>query len=73
MGSQDSLDLATQFLDRHGLETVLVTWDQSFETWNYYQVRGQPVVILVDPQGVPLGQWRGLTQEAADLVESFEA
>ncbi|MEM7275228.1 MAG: hypothetical protein AAF547_19275 [Actinomycetota bacterium] len=71
MGSQDSIELAQQFLDRHQVNTPLMTWDSSFETWRYYQVRGQPTVILVDPQGTPIGQWFGLTQEAADLVESY--
>lgn len=73
MGTQDSADLAGQFLDRHTLENVFMTWDESFQTWEYYQVRGQPTVILVDPQGTPLGQWWGLTQEAATMVEEFGA
>lgn len=73
MGTQDSLDLASQFLERHALDNVLLTWDESFQTWQYYQVRGQPTVILVDPQGTPLGQWYGLTQEAAMLVEQYGA
>jgi len=71
MGTQDSLDLATQFLERHTLSNVLMTWDESFQTWDYYQVRGQPTVILVEPDGNPLGQWWGLTEEAATLVEEY--
>lgn len=71
MGSQDSSDLAQQFLDRHQLTTLLMTWDASFATWEYYQVRSQPTVILVDPDGLPMGQWFGLTEEAAAMVEAF--
>lgn len=71
MGTQDSLGLAEQFVERHEVTTPLMTWDASFETWNHYQVRGQPVVILLDENGGFLGQWFGLTREAAELVESY--
>ncbi len=71
MGTQDSFGLAEDFLSRHTVNTPLMTWDQTFETWDYYDVRGQPVVILLDESGNPLGQWYGLTREAADLVENY--
>ena len=73
MGSQDSLSLAQSFVERHETVTPLMTWDASFETWFHYDVRGQPFVILVDPSGETLGEWRGLTQEMVDLVEAYEA
>ncbi len=73
MGTQDSIGLAEQFVERHETVTPLMTWDQSFETWAYYEVRGQPTTILVDPAGQPLGQWFGLTQEMVDLVEAYGA
>lgn len=71
MGTQDSFGLAEDFLARNELSTPLMTWDETFETWAHYDVRGQPVVILLDPAGQMLGQWYGLTREAADLVENF--
>ena len=48
-----------------------MTWTESFDSWQYYQVRGTPSVILVDPQGQPMGQWFGLTQEMVTMVEEF--
>ena len=71
MGTQDSFGLAEEFVARHGSATPLMTWDETFQTWDYYQVRGQPVVILLDPAGKPLGQWYGLTQEMVDMVEAY--
>lgn len=71
MGAQDSLGLAEDFLLRNELETPLMTWTESFDSWQYYQVRGTPSVILVDPQGQPMGQWFGLTQEMVTMVEEF--
>ncbi len=71
MGTQDSLGLAEDFIARNQVSTPLMTWDESFSTWQYYQVRGQPSTILVDPSGEPLGQWFGLTQEMVTMVENF--
>jgi hypothetical protein len=71
MGTQDDLALAQTFVDRHGTATPLMTWDQTFETWDHYEVRGQPTTILVDPAGEVLGRWFGLTREMIDLVEDF--
>lgn len=70
MGAQDDLDFAERFLERTGVSTPLMTWDASFETWAYYQVRGQPVTILLDPNGNPLGQWFGLSSEIVDLIDA---
>ncbi len=71
MGTQDSFGLAEQFVARTGTETPLMTWDETFATWDFYQVRGQPTAILLDPAGMPLGQWFGLTQEMVTLVENY--
>lgn len=71
MGTQDSFGLAEEFLARHQVSTPLMTWDESFLTWDHYDVRGQPQVILLDENGGKLGQWFGLTREAADIVENY--
>ncbi len=59
MGTQDSLDEAGDFVRDTGTTSFLMTWDQSFETWQYYGVRGQPNAILVSSSGEPLLQWAG--------------
>ena len=63
LGTQDSLQLAEEFVDRNGTSTPLMTWDATFETWNHYEVRGQPTLILVDQGGQPLGTWHSLSDE----------
>jgi len=73
MGTQDSLDLAQQFVERHATMTPLMTWDSTFETWIHYGVGGQPFTILVDPSGERLGEWFGLSQEMVDIVDQYGA
>lgn len=59
LGTQDSLEMAEEFRSTTGTESVLMTWDASFETWAYYGIRSQPNAILVSATGEPLGAWRG--------------
>ena len=47
-----------------------MTWDETFQTWEHYEVRRQPTVVLVDAAGETLGQWSGLSQDMVDLVEA---
>lgn len=70
MGTQDSFELAEDFVDRNGTATPLMTWDETFQTWDYYEVRGQPTLILVDRAGLPLGTWNFLSDELVQLVEA---
>lgn len=59
MGAQDSLDQASGFLEDTGVATPLMVWDTGFDSWSYYDVRGQPIAILVDSSGMPIQGWRG--------------
>jgi len=59
MGSQDNLELAGDFLAVTGVETPLMLWDRGFDSWAYYGVTGQPIAILVEPDGTPIQGWRG--------------
>ena len=59
MGAQDSFDYAQEFRQTTGTESFLMIWDESFTTWEYYGVRGQPTAILVDPTGEPIEAWLG--------------
>ncbi len=60
MGAQDSFSLAQDFVARTGTASFPMVWDESFDTWRYYQVTGQPTAILVDAQGQPIQGWRGI-------------
>lgn len=70
MGAQDSLGQAQEFVASTGTATPLMIWDQSFASWDYYGVRGQPTAILVDPTGNPIQGWAGPfdQQEVLDLI-----
>jgi len=70
MGSQDSLDQASDFLEATGVETPLMLWDSGFDSWTYYGVTGQPTAILVDSDGNPIQGWRGTfdTDEVLELA-----
>lgn len=71
LGTQDSFEEAEQFRDRHSTVTPLMVWDESFETWEFYDVRSQPVAILLDSDGNELGRWRGLPEEVTEMVASL--
>ena len=73
MGTQDSFALAEDFVARNGTTTPLMTWDETFLTWDHYQVRGQPFILLLDEVGQPLGAWTGLSDELVDLVTNYGA
>ena len=59
MGAQDSLGLAESFLAETGATTPLMIWDESFASWSYYGITGQPTAVLVKPDGEPVTGWRG--------------
>lgn len=69
MGTQDGFELAEDFVARNGTTTPLMTWDETFATWEHYGVRGQPWLILLDRLGEPLGAWPSLDDELVGLIE----
>jgi hypothetical protein len=73
MGAQDSLALAEDFVESTGTTGFTMIWDESFDTWRYYQVTGQPTAILVDQDGTPVQGWRGIfpPDEVLDLLSEL--
>lgn len=59
MGAQDDFAFAQEFRTSTGAESFLMIWDESFTSWQYYGVRGQPSAILVDASGEPVQGWTG--------------
>lgn len=59
MGAQDDFAFAQEFRTSTGTESFLMIWDESFTSWQYYGVRGQPTAILVDAAGNPIEGWIG--------------
>ena len=73
MGAQDSLAQAEDFVESTGTTGFTMIWDESFDTWRYYQVTGQPTAILVDREGTPVQGWRGIfpPDEVLDLLSDL--
>ncbi len=70
LGTQDSFGEAQEFRDRHGI-TFTMVWDESFQTWQAFEVSAQPAAVLVSAAGEPLGRWSGMFSE--DEVLSLAA
>ena len=73
MGAQDSLEQAGEFLEITGVVTPLMIWDESFITWSYYGITGQPTAILVAADGQPIAGWLGRFDEEEVLRLAAEA
>ena len=73
MGAQDSLEQAGEFLEITGVITPLMIWDESFTTWSYYGITGQPTAILVATDGQPIAGWLGRFDEEEVLRLAAEA
>ena len=71
LGAQDDLESARDFVADGGI-TFTMLWDESFESWIQLGVRGQPMAILFDADGTPLGTWSGFLDEGQilDLIEA---
>jgi len=59
MGSQDSLAQAQQFVTDNELEEFPMVWDPNFDSWTAFGVRGQPTVVLLNPDGHAVKGWLG--------------
>jgi thioredoxin-like negative regulator of GroEL len=63
LGTQDSLGEAEEFVSKYGT-TFTMLWDESFESWQAFDVRSQPTAILFAADGTPLGGWLGRFPES---------
>jgi len=59
IGTQDSLDLAEDFVDTHNLQQTRMLWDTGFESWRALSITGQPTWVLITPQGEEIQRWQG--------------
>jgi peroxiredoxin len=66
LGTQDTFGEAQDFLARHGI-TFELLWDPTFESWRALGVSSQPTAMLLGPDGVLLGTWRGRLPESEIL------
>jgi hypothetical protein len=58
LGTQGDSDEAKEFVARYGI-TFRMFWDSGFDSWDGFEVRGQPTSILVSRGGTQLKRWSG--------------
>lgn len=70
MGTQNALTDAQDFRARNGVETLRLLWDDSFDSWEHFEVTSQPAAVLLDPKdGSVIERWQGeLDQERLDEI-----
>ena len=59
VGSQDTLDAAKKFMARASIKKVIMLWDGSGNSWNYWGVSTFPSARLVDASGKLIRIWTG--------------
>jgi thiol-disulfide isomerase/thioredoxin len=59
LGTQDDLEYAKEFLADTGVETPLMLWDESFESWVTIGITAQPTWILGRGDGSFIDGWVG--------------
>ena len=68
LGTQDTLGEAEEFLDKYGMKSVTMLWDESFESWTAFNVSSQPTAILFAADGHPIQGWQGPFPESEVLA-----
>lgn len=77
VGERDT-DNIRQAILRYEIEHPVVN-DPALEMWQQYGVRAWPTVMLIDPAGKHIGEWRGegvfepFDKAIAKLIEEFDA
>jgi hypothetical protein len=58
LGTQSGYDEAKDFMSRYGI-TFRMFWDSGFDSWDGFDVWGQPTSILVSRDGTKMKRWQG--------------
>lgn len=67
LGTQDSADMARDFVERGGTHSFPVYWDETFVSWEVFGIRSQPAAAMLSPDGEVLAGWLGAFDEAEVL------
>ena len=59
IGGRDKLSNGPAFVERFGVTTPLVLFDEPMAVWNHYLIPGQPAGVLLDREGRERGRWLG--------------
>jgi thiol-disulfide isomerase/thioredoxin len=73
IGGRDDAANGPAFVERHGLRTPTVLFDEAMASWEHYGIPGQPGAILLDADGVERARWYGAfdTQLALDAAREL--
>ena len=73
IGGRDDAANGPAFVERHGLRTPTVLFDESMASWEHYAIPGQPGAVLLDTAGVERARWHGAfdTQLALDAARAL--
>jgi hypothetical protein len=51
LGTQDSFEMAQDFVAEYGTTSFPMLWDPTFDSWAHLGVAGQPAWVLMSPDG----------------------
>ena len=63
LGTQDSADMAVDFVERGGTYSFPMYWDETFVSWEQFGIRSQPAAAMLSPDGEVLAAWLGAFDE----------
>ncbi len=72
LGSQDSLSLARDFIDRTGTKSFPMVWEQSGSTWRHYGIRLNSETCLLDKNGNRIGTKMYSLDGKAAILEAIK-
>lgn len=59
IGGRDKIANGPDFVERFGVRTPTILFDEPMAVWNHYNIPGQPAAILLDREGHERGRWLG--------------
>ena len=66
IGAQDNLDFAERFVAQTGT-TFTMLWDPTFDSWNYYGIRSNSDLQVLDRSGERVGDhFNGFSPERVE-------
>jgi hypothetical protein len=59
IGGRDRAANGPAFVERYGVKTPTVLFDEPMAVWNHYEIPGQPAAVLLDREGRERRRWLG--------------
>ena len=59
IGGRDKIANGPAFVERYGVKTPTILFDEPMAVWNHYEIPGQPAAVLLDREGRERGRWLG--------------